>query len=97
MIMNPVTVPSLDGVVTLDAAVIYATTKAAFLADYADDQAVLDKITRHGDLAEREYTGTLKHLVPEACARVSRDEIEQSMVSIARGSFVRLALNYRKR
>jgi hypothetical protein len=92
-----ITVPSTDGAISIDAVAVFTATKGAFLTEYAGDSDVELKIVSNGDLAERGYLATLKHLVPEACARVSREEIEASMASIARTELINLALDYRRR
>lgn len=97
MIMQPIVVPSTDGEVTFDAVAIYQTVKSAFLADYADDPAVSEKIYRNGDIAESEYSGTLKGISPEACARVSPKEIQDTMESIARLALCHVAVGYGSR
>lgn len=92
MTPQTVIVPTADGASAFDLTALYAEVKSAFLADYADDPAVELQVMRNGDLAERDYLESLRHLSPERCAQVGRSEVEHAIKSQARLSLCNLVV-----
>lgn len=87
-----ITLQTAAGVMTIDPQIPYDAAKCAFLADYSDDQAVVDKVYRHGDLMKSRYAEIISGLSPERCATAQPGDIEKCMYSSARLAIVEVTL-----
>ncbi len=85
-------ITTVQGPQEFDLSTIYESQKAAFLADYADDEAIVAQVYRNGDLAKRAFLETMKHLNQERCARLQPEEIKMCIESQARLTLCNLGI-----
>lgn len=86
------TIPTNTGPQDFDVAAIWRTALDSFRADYADDPAVVSETYRNGDLARADFDESVKHLSPERCAQVTREQIERFLIGAARSALCSLVL-----